>query len=216
MVYMLISNVSTWTLKLSFFNRFFIFFSLFLLVYFVYSLFLIKIVLFRFKKLSFIIKILNLIGRSNIWVRCCLNQGRILVKSLSKRGSPPKLLSWNAFHTSKTSSKTGPALRKNAATYVVSFTSRIHPKHPGLTLNFRIWYKRANKEFQRRLNIEISCWNLAVDYSAWWLKKDFCYAASRAILNDISDVDVWYAGFHVWSLWGISTKNKSKLDSISM
>ena len=90
MVYMLISNVSTWTLKLSFFNRFFIFFTLFLLVYFVYSLFLIKIVLFRFKKLSFIIKILNLVGRSNIWVRCCLNQGysRILVKSLSKRGSP--------------------------------------------------------------------------------------------------------------------------------
>ena len=92
MVYMLISNVSTWTLKLSFFNRFFIFFSLFLLVYFAYSLFLIKIVLFRFKKLSFIIKILNLVGRSNIWVRCCLNQGysRILVKSLSKRGSPPR------------------------------------------------------------------------------------------------------------------------------
>ena len=93
---MLISNVSTWTLKLSFFNRFFIFFSLFLLVYFAYFLFLIKIVLFRFKKLSFIIKILNLVDRSNIWVQCCLNQGysRILVKSLSKRGSPA-ILSYN-------------------------------------------------------------------------------------------------------------------------
>ena len=80
--------------EIIFFNRFFIFFSLFLLVYFVYSLFLIKIVLFRFKKLSFIIKILNLVGQSNIWVRCCLNQGysRILVKSLSKRGSPSCLL----------------------------------------------------------------------------------------------------------------------------
>ena len=56
LVYMLISNVSTWTLKLSFFNWFYIFFSILLLFYFVYSLFLIKIVLFRFKKLSFIIK----------------------------------------------------------------------------------------------------------------------------------------------------------------
>ena len=162
MVYMLISNVSTWTLKLSFFNRFFIFVSLFLLVYFVYSLFLIKIVLFRLKKLSFIIKILNLVGRSNIWVRCCLNQGysRILVKSLSKRGSPEHN-TWTLF-TSHSFSRDF----KQTGSSFIKFGIRVRVRLSAHSLCWR--HRQPVKQQDRCINFgSVKLIRLEIRYRVW-------------------------------------------------